>query len=254
MSWHVIGASVQGTSHQAGETPCQDAHCLRQLPSGEWLIAIADGAGSASRSAEGAQLAVDRAITALEEALSAAQPADENAWRAMMAAVFTSARAEIVKLAEHASAPLRDFATTLLCAVVGGDRLVVAQVGDGLAVTRDGAGQMVCAAHPQRGEYANEAAFITMLQAAEYVETQVFDGAIDAAAFSTDGLLRLALKLPAYAPHAPFFTPLFDFAAAATDEALAQQQLADFLGSPRVCARTDDDKTLVLAVRAITAV
>lgn len=253
MSWHVIGASVQGTSHLAGETPCQDAHRVRQLPSGEWLIAIADGAGSAARSAEGAQQAVERAITALEEALSSAQPKDENAWHAMMATVFASARAEVVKLAERTGAPLRDFATTLLCAVIGGEKLVVAQVGDGLAVTRDGAGQMECAARPQRGEYANEATFITMPQAAEYVDTQICDGAIDAVAFSTDGLLRLALKLPGYAPHAPFFTPLFDFAAAATDEALAQQQLADFLNSPRVCARTDDDKTLVVAVRSITA-
>ncbi len=249
MSWRVIGASVRGTSHQAGETPCQDAHRIRRLASGAWLIAVADGAGSAARSAEGAQIAVDHAIASLEEALRATTPVDENAWRELMACVCAAVREELIRQATQDDAPLRDFATTLLCAVIGQAHMAVTQVGDGLAVARDDAGQLIMAARPQRGEYANEAAFITMPQAADYLETQVLDGAFDAVALSTDGLLRLALKLPAYAPHTPFFAPLFEFAASAQDVATAQQQLADFLNSPRVCARTDDDKTLVVAVK-----
>ena len=65
-----------------------------------------------------------------------------------------------------------------------------------------------------------------------------------------ESALRLALKLPGYEPHAPFFKPLFTFITGAEDETLATQQLAGFLASARVCARTDDDKTLVLAAPA----
>ena len=114
---------------------------------------------------------------------------------------------------------------------------------------QDGDGSLVSTVRPQRGEYANEAYFLTMPQAGEYVEIQVHDLPAQALAVSTDGLLRLALKLPQYEPHRPFFTPLFAFIRGLHEEDLGVQQLADFLGSERVCARTDDDKTLVLAAR-----
>jgi hypothetical protein len=55
------------------------------------------------------------------------------------------------------------------------------------------------------------------------------------------------VRLPAYEPHAPFFRPLFAFAMESTDSAAAEP-LAAFLASERVTRRTDDDKTLVLAV------
>jgi len=67
-------------------------------------------------------------------------------------------------------------------------------------------------------------------------------------ALMSDGLSRLALQLPAYTPHAPFFIPLWAFAAQAGMGNLANQELAAFLASDRVCARTDDDKSLVIAV------
>lgn len=49
-------------------------------------------------------------------------------------------------------------------------------------------------------------------------------------------------------PHVPFFQPLVAFAARAENQTDAREQLTAFLASERVCARTDDDKTLVLAV------
>ena len=230
---------------------------MRQLPMGVWLIAVADGAGSASRSAEGSALAVENALTALAVTVEAAQPNSEASWRVTMAVAFGVARDAIAKHAEQANAAsegtagatLRDFATTLICAVLAPGVLCVGQLGDGFAVALDAGGRLFTAARPQRGEYANEAYFLTMAQAADLVETQVISADIVTLAVSTDGLLRLALKLPSYEPHTPFFTPLFEFAATADDSAPAQ--LIDFLNSPRVCARTDDDKTLVLAARGV---
>jgi hypothetical protein len=69
----------------------------------------------------------------------------------------------------------------------------------------------------------------------------------------SDGLTRLALKRPNNEPHPPFFKPLFAFvesSASSNDPAQANDALVEFLTSPRVCERTDDDKALVLALRS----
>jgi hypothetical protein len=61
----------------------------------------------------------------------------------------------------------------------------------------------------------------------------------------------LALDMKDYPPepHLPFFRPFFEFVEHVPDETERKQQLLNFLESPRVCSRTDDDKTLVIAVR-----
>jgi hypothetical protein len=249
LAWRVVGASVQGTSHFERDTPCQDAHLCAVLPSGVLVVAVADGAGTAARSDEGAAVAVQQTIASLQVMLDTHTPGDESEWRTLMSQVFEDARSAIVQLADQNDSSLRDFATTLTCVVVTEDQMIAGQIGDGLAVAQDDAGNLVALSRPQRGEYANEAYFLTMPQAGDYVDIQVHAYAAHALAVSTDGLLRLALKLPQYDPHAPFFTPLFAFATTIEDETLATQQLIDFLASARVCARTDDDKTLVLAAR-----
>ncbi|EOD2289449.1 protein phosphatase 2C domain-containing protein, partial [Escherichia sp. TWPC-MK] len=51
-------------------------------------------------------------------------------------------------------------------------------------------------------------------------------------------------------PHVPFFTPFFNGLASATQEQLdlLPELLKQFLSSPAVNERTDDDKTLALAL------
>src|SRR5690606_20966415 len=108
-------------------------------------------------------------------------------------------------------------------------------------------GALFTAARPQRGEYANEALFLTMANALDLLEVTVYPHPIRGLAVTTDGLLRLALSLPEYEPYPPFFRPLLAFVAGADDPRRSEADLANFLASERVCARTDDDKTLVLA-------
>ncbi len=91
-----------------------------------------------------------------------------------------------------------------------------------------------------------------MPRALEHVAIESWPGPVRALAASSDGLLRLALRLPGQEPFEPFFRPLFGFAASA-GAADAQRQLVRFLDSPRVSARTEDDKTLVVAVRGAAA-
>jgi hypothetical protein len=65
-------------------------------------------------------------------------------------------------------------------------------------------------------------------------------------AVCTDGVAHLAIRYSDQTPHPGFFVPLFDFAQAPGS---SESELEELLNSDRVNERTDDDKTLVIAVR-----
>ena len=59
----------------------------------------------------------------------------------------------------------------------------------------------------------------------------------------------VSLNLATMAPHAPFFERLFEFVRETPDPDERRRQFEALLRSPRICDRTDDDKTLVVGVR-----
>ena len=248
-SWHVVGASVRGTAHEKDNTPCQDAHDYRLLPNNTLLAAVADGAGSAERSAEGAALAVAEILDVVTSTINIQQPSTESEWHTVLTSAFAKTQHALTQLAEAEESPRKLFATTLTCAIATRQWLAVAQIGDGVAVAQDEAGELFLTLTPQRGEYANETAFLTMDQALDHVEIKIYHQPVQALVLMTDGLIRLAMNVSINTPHPPFFQPLLTFATQISSNTQAQDQLAGFLSSERVCARTDDDKTLVLAVR-----
>jgi hypothetical protein len=141
---------------------------------------------------------------------------------------------------------LRDLATTLIAVVVTSELAATAHVGDGAAVLKTAAELLLLAA-PQASEYVNETTFLVSADYLNAVQFGCWYGRARQLALFTDGLQRLALQMPLQRPHAPFFTPLFQFAANAGAEATAQ--LEGFLRSPRIAERADDDLTLLLAAR-----
>src|SRR6185436_9273324 len=104
--WRLLGASVTGTSHLKSGLPCQDAHACRALPGGV-ILAVADGAGSAERSAEGARCAADSVLTALEASLADGWPADPSPWRELFTQAYADAKTSVDHLAETAGLPAR---------------------------------------------------------------------------------------------------------------------------------------------------
>lgn len=246
-AWRVVGASVQGTSHARTGHPCQDAHAWTTLEGGVVALAAADGAGSASRAERGSAAAVRAALEALS---NRALPADAEGWRARLLAALEAGRAGVEAEAAAMGEETRELATTLLVAVLGPERVAAAQVGDGAVVAEDEEGTLHALTLPPPSEFANETVFLTMPGAMEVAQTAVWDRPARHLAAFTDGLQGLALRLPAGTPHAPFFAPLFRFAAEAPPEEDAGSALAAFLSSPKVTARADDDLTLLLATRA----
>lgn len=246
--WRVVGAAVAGTSHERLGLPCQDALAY-QANERCLLVALSDGAGTADRSEFGAQTAVRVALDELAAASAESLPREQAGWQDMLCAAFGAARSALESLAEIEQQPLRDYAATLSLAAATDEWLAVAQLGDGAVVAGESPDQLFLVNPAQRGEYANETFFLTQEDALELVQVSVFEKAVDYLAVMSDGLTRLAIQLPAQEPHLPFFLPLFAFAARASEEEQAARHLVDFLNSERVCERTDDDKSLVLAVR-----
>jgi hypothetical protein len=247
--WKLLFQSVRGPAHVRGGLPCQDASLvrLRRTPHGPVLIlACSDGAGSAPFADVGSALAcrgvVRLATAAIQSGHLAAVTRDTVlGWAEQLRSDFGAA-------ALARGAWRHDLACTLLLALVGEDAAVFAQVGDGVIVApHDGGYRAVF--WPQSGEYANSTNFVTDDDLADSLDFAAHAGPVDEVALLTDGLQSLALNLAAKTVHGPFFRPMFArLRAARPGEGLAAG-LRRFLDSPAVNARSDDDKTLILATR-----
>jgi hypothetical protein len=93
----------------------------------------------------------------------------------------------------------------------------------------------------QEREYVNEVTFLTSTDYERELHTVVqARGKLTAIALFTDGVETLCIRRATNEAHPKFFHPLF--AANPTND-----DLAEILTSPAALARTDDDKTILLA-------
>ncbi|MCS3805050.1 hypothetical protein HNO92_002213 [Chromobacterium alkanivorans] len=207
---------------------------------------IADGAGSAVKGGEGAELAIEAAATFMNKMVKQGEFGLNDQ---LATELVLTVRERIYAAAEAMQLTARDYACTFIGVLSSPIGTLVMQVGDGGVVVDTGAGLEV-AVVPMVGEYANMTHFVTDDDAVTVLETKTYpDRALKVAAF-TDGIQRLALNLASNTPHGPFFAPFFNGMANATAEQEDQLQglLVKFLGSQAVNERTDDDKTLALAL------
>lgn len=215
------------------------------------VLVAADGAGSAAQSRAGAEQACQTLL--IECAAWLAQATDED-WRPSAARPWLHRlQTSLAQQATDAERPLREFACTLLGAIVATDRALFLQIGDGVIVIGDGSGYQPVF-WPQAGQYPNETWFVTDANAASRLECKVFAEPINEVALLTDGLQSLALHYQSQQAHEPFFRPLFQSLRAYPESgcpAALTHALEQFLDSPAVNRRTHDDKTLILASRWI---
>ena len=251
--WYAIGTSVRGVSHVRTETPCQDYFATRTFSPDALVVAVADGAGSVTLARAGANLVVEGALRAVAELWTRYQPASRKAWRDLVTTAFTVAQKVVALHASKTGARPADYAATLALAIVTPELVVSGLIGDCAVVIGTEAGELHSLCQPQRGAYANSTYFATHHQLAARLDIQFWEQPVRHVALLSDGLLSLAMNIEKNQPHAPFFRPLFAFAAeAASDHADVTkpvQDLAALLDSERVNQRTHDDKTLVLITR-----
>lgn len=251
MNWRHLCACATGTSHVSGGTPCQDSGFVAPVKSpkgNSFLIALAaDGAGSAAYSAEGAELACEAAGRFLCEHIE--MSGDDVLSTDLALKCLEQVRSAIFSAADARQNTSREYACTLVGCIVGPTEALAFQMGDGALVFSSGTG-FYPVFWPDAGEYANMTYFVTDENAEKRLQATIVR-APDEIAVMTDGLQRLALVFATREVHAPFFEPMFRvLRRAGSDECdNLTHHLVQFLDSPEVNERTDDDKTLILATR-----
>ncbi len=255
--WRVAAASVVGTSHERTGTNCQDSHDCRIVSAasrgGVFVAVAADGAGSAARSELGSRLCCQAVASAVERHLTTGNTL-ATVTRELAVEWLGEARAAISVLAENEQRPIRDFACTLLAAVVGEDCAVFFQVGDGAIVvpSQGEPGEWCWIFWPQNGEFANTTHFVTDDDAPDKLEFAAASHAVAEVVIFTDGIENLVLRRKQRDVHAPFFNamlpPIRALPHAGWDASLSDK-LAAYLASPVITDKTDDDKTLIIAAK-----
>ena len=248
--WRHIAQSLQGSSHLADGTSCQDCNGVRLIGDAEasTLVAcVADGAGSAKLSAVGSSIAceaiVENASTHFGEFGGFGNFSREDALR-----WCDDARTRIQAAAAERECNARDMATTLCVAILAPVSSAFFQIGDGGIILRSH-GVYGVVFWPQSGEYANSTNFLTSDDFRDKLDFLTVKSGCSEVALLTDGLERLALRFNQQTPHVPFFEPLFKALRTSADVSGLSEGLRSFLGSDSVQHRSDDDKTLILASR-----
>ena len=186
-------------------------------------------------------------ISSLSELVDAGLTIDRLGPDSLMLA-FQIARRQLSLMASMRCLPVSEFACTLLVSVLGRDRALFGQIGDGAIVI--GSNERLRPVFwPQSGEYANTTNFLTGLEFESRIETVELHESVSEIAIFTDGLQNLALRFAERMVHEPFFSPMFANLSSSEDPRKLDEPLRSFLGSKPVNDRTDDDKTLLLATR-----
>jgi len=252
MRWKLATSTVTGKAHtDRGETG-QDYNKAGTIRIGgfEFFIGLAaDGAGSTTEGGRGAEIACETVyehiVATLRTAGDLTHINDENIrdW-------ITAGRDAIETEAAAKNKRLKDYACTILGAVAGEKGALFFQIGDGAIVTSSGQ-EYQTIFWPEQGEYANTTFFVTGEQYLDRLHILHTESVPEEIALFTDGLQNLVLSFSQRQAHAGFFRPLFDALNRFPENAFLgfSAQIEMFLGRDEINARSDDDKTLVLAVR-----
>lgn len=246
--WNVIFDSVEGTSHKKDRLGCQDASGCAEVKtfcSSVLCLVCSDGAGSAKYASYASLQTCQQTLRNLTGHFSKGLGLLDLRKELILDWVRTL-RATFEKQAVASNCNLNDFACTLMMAAISWDGAVFAQIGDGAIVRRQG-DEYKTIFWPDSGEYLNTTWFVT---SPTFEANLKYDSQWDAPqelAIFTDGLQMLSLDFPNQRAHRPFFDPLFASLRSGECPSELVPQLSQFLQSDKINARTDDDKTLILA-------
>jgi hypothetical protein len=255
--WRYAFASVIGTSHLNKGTPCQDAsicELLQGIQDGEILCAIAaDGAGSALYAEAGARLACDNVLESAKTFVRE-NGSVKNLSKEIVISWIKDFIKKVEARAEAQGATIKEFACTLLLAIIGPEHAVFAQIGDGAIVIDNDEmeGGYDWVFWPDKGEYENETIFSTDKAALEKLQFENHEHRFNELFLFTDGIQRLVLHYATKSVHNPFFQQIASRLALESTGRLRGIEIAleKYLSSPQVNNKTNDDKTLIIATKA----
>lgn len=212
-NWRVAHASVIGLAHINQQTECQDRLACRIIETKRekvLLAVVADGAGSTTDGQIGAEIACQFFIEEIADFLNSPDAAVSSLNLEFGKFWVSYFQKKIAEIAEKEGKTMRDFASTLIGAVVGADEAVFFQVGDGGAVfSVSGESKSYrFAIEPEDSEYVNVTNFLTDETAFESLRFCLIDERIEDVILFSDGIFAVAVDYQSNQPHEPFLMPM----------------------------------------------
>lgn len=240
---HLVGCSIKGPDHEHEDQPCQDNWDGMQLSNSRFVLAVADGLGSASHSDIGSKIASETVVEHLKDSISGGG-FDKTSLKDALKSAFRSARSALRDEADRQDVSVSDLNTTTLAAAGGPSGAAAAAVGDGgiIRVYRD---QFRLFIPREKSEYANRT---TPIQSDHWEESYRFEYTeeVDGVAAFSDGLENFAWD-GRDEPQRALFEQLFTMIWYTTDTDRIEDELIEFFDHERFRSVSGDDKTIAIA-------
>jgi hypothetical protein len=259
--WRIRGASVQGYSHIREGKWCEDAFAHLSLYERGSLpdvhvLAVADGAGSAPRSAEGSRLAAAMATRLVRDRIhTGGRPATAPQLRQLLEAAHEDIVTEFHRIVTAVAGPkhIGEFATTLTVVVLAHPVIGYLSIGDGFIVVRTGDGGPanlhLLDAAPADPEHSNQTVFLTSDTSRGVRVNAAYDPLITGVFVSTDGLIPVTLRRDTGGRLTVATEPVIDTVLGLLDDDhFDASGLVQLLLRKAVTDATQDDTTLLVAV------
>lgn len=257
-SWRIAHASAIGLAHINQNTECQDRFACQTVKTageGEVLIAVvADGAGSTTDGQTGAEIACETFVEQIAGLLAVKDASLKSLTPDFGRLWISYFQSKIAERAEQNKKELRDYASTLVGACVGKSSAAFFQIGDG-GIVFSASGESKSyrfAIAPIESEYVNVTDFITDETAADNLRFELVEEKIEDLILFSDGIYAVAVDYQKGAPHEPFLMPMIAPLRNGNAVNGLNEKLENFLASPKINEKTDDDKTIILASRSST--
>jgi hypothetical protein len=255
-AWITASSSVRGKGHEQTGTPCQDASLVLSSPDGEWVALVAsDGAGSAEHAEIGSATVAKHFADALIRLAPNLANRNPGEW------IIDSVLASIINIRNELriaarSDSLKAYHCTLVACLIGPTGGFSIHIGDGsifggiagheTSTTIDLSGGIFISA-PQNGEYANETVFITERDWIKNLRIQPIPK-LNWVMLGTDGGMALAMNNEAV-PKTGFVAPVLSEVIKTANLGSPGDTLKEILSDRQADRLTNDDKTLVIAIR-----
>ena len=260
MNWRIAKASIVGTGHSKTHTPCQDSHYVMQLGN-QLIVAVSDGLGSAVLSHEGSRIACSASVAAVAQSYDtqrdvelmrnapAEAPLSPMSYEIVLTSAFFAARNAIEREATRTAAALRDYGCTLLVAIICDDGWHTMHIGDGTIVGLFADLPAKTLSVPENGEFINSTTPLTSDEYVTHMRYTQGDDLLAGVALLSDGVQPMCINYRTGAAYDGFFRPLQTWLAGLTELSGVDTSLEQFLDTPKMRQKSDDDMTLVLALR-----
>jgi len=171
--WKQYSCAMQGRKHIKENIPCQDKTkiCFRN---NTYVIALADGAGSARCSHYGAEIVVSSVCEFITDHFD--ELLQDNDALSVKTKILNYILDRLNNEAINKNCTINDMASTLLFVAIKNDVFFVCHIGDGVIGYLKN-GELKLISSPENEEFANVTFFVTSKQAPKY--TKIFRGKTD---------------------------------------------------------------------------